>query len=216
MIYCISETNTIANRFLAEMRDVNIQTDRMRFRRNMERLGEIMAYELSKTLQYMPKEVDTPLGVAKVQLPTQRVVLATILRAGIPFHQGFLNYFDDAENAFISAYRRHHKNGTFDIHLEYVSCPNLEGAELIVIDPMLATGGSMHIVIEELANYGKPNKLHIATAIASKQGLEFIRREHPEAFVWVGDIDEELTGKAYIVPGLGDAGDLAYGAKLQD
>ncbi|GAB4257154.1 MAG: uracil phosphoribosyltransferase [Saprospiraceae bacterium] len=216
MIYCINEFNTIANRFLAEMRDVNIQTDRMRFRRNMERLGEVMAYELSKTFQYKPQEVETPLGVAKVQLPTERIVLATILRAGIPFHQGFLNFFDNAENAFVSAYRKHHKDGTFDIHLEYVSCPDLEGAELILIDPMLATGSSMHIVIEELANYGKPNKLHIATAIASKQGLEFIRREHPEAFVWIGAIDEELTGKAYIVPGLGDAGDLAYGAKVQD
>ena len=216
MIYCINEFNTIANRFLAEMRDVNIQTDRMRFRRNMERLGEVMAYELSKTFQYKPQEVETPLGVAKVQLPTERIVLATILRAGLPFHQGFLNFFDNAENAFVSAYRKHHKDGTFDIHLEYVSCPDLEGAELILIDPMLATGSSMHIVIEELANYGKPNKLHIATAIASKQGLEFIRREHPEAFVWIGAIDEELTGKAYIVPGLGDAGDLAYGAKVQD
>ena len=216
MIYCINEFNTIANRFLAEMRDVNIQTDRMRFRRNMERLGEVMAYELSKTFQYKPQEVETPLGVAKVQLPTERIVLATILRAGIPFHQGFLNFFDNAENAFVSAYRKHHKDGTFDIHLEYVSCPDLEGAELILIDPMLATGSSMHIVIEELANYGKPNKLHIATAIASKQGLEFIRREHPEAFVWIGAIDEELSGKAYIVPGLGDAGDLAYGAKVQD
>ena len=216
MIYCINEFNTIANRFLAEMRDVNIQTDRMRFRRNMERLGEVMAYELSKPFQYKPQEVETPLGVAKVQLPTERIVLATILRAGIPFHQGFLNFFDNAENAFVSAYRKHHKDGTFDIHLEYVSCPDLEGAELILIDPMLATGSSMHIVIEELANYGKPNKLHIATAIASKQGLEFIRREHPEAFVWIGAIDEELTGKAYIVPGLGDAGDLAYGAKVQD
>ncbi|RME09089.1 MAG: uracil phosphoribosyltransferase [Bacteroidetes bacterium] len=216
MIYCINEFNTIANRFLAEMRDVNIQTDRMRFRRNMERLGEVMAYELSKTFQYKPQEVETPLGVAKVQLPTERIVLATILRAGIPFHQGFLNFFDNAENAFVSAYRKHHKDGTFDIHLEYVSCPDLEGAELILIDPMLATGSSMHIVIEELANYGKPSKLHIATAIASKQGLEFIRREHPEAFVWIGAIDEELTGKAYIVPGLGDAGDLAYGAKVQD
>ncbi len=216
MIYCISEFNTIANRFLAEMRDVNIQQDRMRFRRNMERLGEVMAYELSKTFQYLPKDVETPLGVAKVHLPTERVVLATILRAGIPFHQGFLNYFDYAENAFVSAYRRHHKDGTFDIHLEYVSCPNLEGSQLILIDPMLATGSSMHIVIEELVKYGQPNKLHIATAIASKQGLEYIRREHPEAFIWIGAIDEELTGKAYIVPGLGDAGDLAYGAKVQD
>lgn len=216
MIYCISEFNTIANRFLAEMRDVNIQRDQMRFRWNLERLGEVMAYELSKTFQYLPKEVETPLGVAKVQLPTERVVLATILRAGIPFHKGFLNYFDNAENAFVSAYRRHHRDGSFDIHLEYVSCPDLQDTELIIIDPMLATGGSMHIVIEELANYGTPKKLHIAAAIASKQGLEYIRREHPNASVWIGAIDEELTGKAYIVPGLGDAGDLAYGAKVQD
>ncbi len=216
MIHCISQTNSIANRFIAELRDVNIQKDRMRFRRNLERLGEIMAYEISKTLDYYPQEVETPLGTARVNLPTDRIVLASILRAGIPLHQGFLNYFDDAENAFISAYRRHHRDGTFDIHMQYISCPDLTDSVLILIDPMLATGSSMHIVIEELANYGTPKQLHIATGIASKQGLEFIRREHPEAHIWMGALDEELTARAYIVPGLGDAGDLAFGEKLQD
>lgn len=216
MIFCLSETKTIANRFLAELRDVNKQTDRMRFRKNLERLGEVLAFEISKAFAYEAQTVETPLGSANVWLPANRVVLACILRAGFPFHQGFLNFFDRADNAFVSAYRRHHKDGTFDIHLQYVSCPPLLGCELIVIDPMLATGSSMHIVIDELLQYGKPEHLHIATAIASNQGLEYICREHPEASVWLGDLDEELTAKAYIVPGLGDAGDLAYGEKIQD
>ena len=216
MIVNLSEQNSIANRFIAEMRDVNVQKDRMRFRRNMERLGEVMAFEISKTLDYESADIETPLGIAKVNIPTQRIVLATILRAGIPLHQGFLNYFDQAENAFVSAYRKHHKDGTFEIKLEYVSCPNLDDCVLIIVDPMLATGASMHIAIKELKTFGKPAKIHIATAIASVQGLNYIKRYHTKARLWLGALDEELTGKSFIVPGLGDAGDLCYGAKIQE
>ncbi|TAK37424.1 MAG: uracil phosphoribosyltransferase [Saprospiraceae bacterium] len=215
MIVNLSETNSIANQFLAEMRDAKIQKDSMRFRRNLERLGEVLAYEISKTFEYNSKEVETPLGVAWVKLPAPRLVLATILRAGIPFHQGFLNYFDKAENAFVSAYRKHHKDGTFDIHLEYVSCPDLEGCVLIIVDPMLATGASMNIVLDELITYGKPAQIHIVTAIASTEGAGFIKRKYPEASLWMGALDEELTAKSYIVPGLGDSGDLCYGEKVQ-
>jgi uracil phosphoribosyltransferase len=215
MIFNLSETNSIANQFLAELRDAKIQKDSMRFRRNLERLGEVLAYEISKTLEYETKEVETPLGVAKVNLPMPRMVLATILRAGIPFHQGFLNYFDKAENAFVSAYRRNHKDGTFDIHLEYVSCPDLEGCVLIIVDPMLATGASMEIALNELITYGKPSHIHIVTAIASAQGADFIARKFPDASLWMGALDEELTAKSYIVPGLGDSGDLCYGEKVQ-
>ncbi|MFQ5448929.1 MAG: uracil phosphoribosyltransferase [Saprospiraceae bacterium] len=215
MIVNLSETNSIANQFLAELRDAKIQQDSMRFRRNLERLGEVLAYEISKTLNYETKEVETPLGIAGVNIPVQRVVLATILRAGIPFHQGFLNYFDKAENAFISAYRRHHKDGTFDIHLEYVSCPDLDDCVLIIVDPMLATGASMNIVLDELHNFGKPAHTHIVTAIASAQGANFIKRKYPAASLWMGALDEELTAKSYIVPGLGDSGDLCYGEKVQ-
>ncbi len=216
MITNLAEHHSIANRFVAELREVNIQKDRMRFRRNLERLGEVMAYEISKTLSYESIEVETQLGVAAVEVPSQRIVLATILRAGLPFHQGLLNYFDDAENAFVSAYRLHHKDGTFEIKLEYVSCPNLDDCILILTDPMLATGASMHVAIEELANFGKPEKIHVVTGIASRQGLDHIRRLHPHASIWMGALDEELTAKSFIVPGLGDAGDLCYGAKLQE
>lgn len=212
----LSRTNSIANRFIAELRDVNIQKDRMRFRRNLERIGEIMAYEISKTLTYRKKEVETPLGVANVELPNTRIVLATILRAGIPLHQGLLNYFDDADNAFVSAYRMHHKGGTFEINLEYISCPTLEGCVLILADPMLATGASIDITIKELIKHGVPKEIHVVTAIASTYGLDFIKRTHPNVKVWIGALDDELTAKSYIVPGLGDAGDLSYGAKLQD
>ena len=215
MIKNFSEANSIANRFIAELRDVNTQQDKMRFRRNLERLGEVMAYEISKTFQYKTEEVETPLGIANISLPPQKRVIATILRAGLPFHQGFLNYFDDAGNAFISAYRKHHKDGTFEIKLEYVSCPDLHGTVLIISDPMLATGASMNVAIEELKKIGQPKRLHIATAIASKQGLDYIKRNNPGADIWVGALDEELTAKSYIVPGLGDAGDLAFGPKLQ-
>lgn len=216
MVKNISETNSIANKFIAQLRDVKVQQDAMRFRRNLERLGEIIAYEISKTLEYESTNIETPLGVADIPLPARPVVLATILRAGLPFHQGFLNYFDDAGNAFISAYRKHHKDGTFDIELSYVSCPDLTEKILIIIDPMLATGASMNIALEEIKANGVPSQIHIVTAIASRQGLNYVRRNNPKAHIWLGAVDEELTAKSYIVPGLGDAGDLAYGAKLQE
>lgn len=216
MIFNLSEQNSIGNRFVAELRDVQIQKDRMRFRRNMERLGEVIAYEISKQLRYKEVEVETPLGIAKIQLPDQKLVLATILRAGLPLHQGLLNYFDYADNAFVSAYRKHHKDGTFEIHVEYVSCPSIEDSVLVVIDPMLATGASMSLAVKALQEYGTPKEIHFATAIASSYGLEHIQRLFPESSIWMGALDEELTAKSYIVPGLGDAGDLSYGLKLQE
>ena len=216
MIVNLSEENSIANKYIAQIRDVNVQQNRILFRHNLERLGEIFAYCISKTLTYEKKEVETPLGVAEVYVPNQKIVLSTILRAGLPMHQGLLNYFDDADNAFISAYRMHHKDGTFEIKLEYVSCPSLENCVLIVTDAMLATGASMAISIEKLLELGQPTKIHIVTAIASTYGLDHVRRMFPKADIWMGALDEELTAKSYIVPGLGDAGDLAYGDKLQD
>jgi uracil phosphoribosyltransferase len=214
MIYNLSAQNSVANRFLAELRDVDIQQDRQRFRRNLERIGEILAYEISKTLDYEPYEIETQLGIADTRLPVQRVVLATILRAGLPFHQGMLNYFDSADSAFISAYRRHHKDGTFEIQLDYISTPDLNDCVLILCDPMLATGASIKEAILSLERFGQPAAVHIATVIASAAGLETVRQNHPKASVWMGALDDELTAKSYIVPGLGDAGDLAFGEKL--
>jgi len=216
MIHNLSKTNSIANQFVAEMRDAAIQKDKMRFRRNMERIGEIMAYEISKTLDYKPREVETPLGIAEVNVPQQNIVLGTILRAGLAMHQGFLNYFDSANNAFVSAYRRHHKDGTFDIKVEYTSCASLENKVLIVCDPMLATGASMVLTMQELMSNGVPEKVHIAAIVANTDGIRHVQRNLPEVDIWVGAIDEEMTARSYIVPGLGDAGDLAYGEKLQD
>ncbi len=216
MTFTLSEHNSVANVFLAELRNTEIQTDRMRFRRNLERIGEVLAYEISRTLDYETKEVETPLGIAPVPLPTQRVVIATILRAGLPFHNGFLNYFDNADNAFISAYRMHHKDGSFDIKVEYVSCPNLDGAVLILSDPMLATGASLDIAMKKLLEIGTPSKIHFATCIASSYGYNYVRRLYPNAGIWMGALDDELTAKSYIVPGLGDAGDLSFGPKLQE
>ena len=216
MIFNLSKQNSIANKYMAELRDVNIQKDRMRFRRNMERVGEVLAYEISKTLEYKEQEVETPLGIAPVNLSVERVVLGTILRAGLPMHQGALNVFDDADNAFISAYRMHHKDGTFEINIEYTSCPNLEGCILILCDPMLATGASMALAIKELAEFGKPKAIHVMTAVASTYGVNHIRRLNPDVKLWIGAEDDELTAKSYIVPGLGDAGDLSYGSKMQD
>jgi uracil phosphoribosyltransferase len=213
MVFNLADHQTVANCFLAELRNTDIQQDRMRFRRNLERIGEILAYEISKTLVYEPFEVETQLGIAVAQLPSERIVLATILRAGLPFHQGMLNYFDKADNAFISAYRRHHKDGTFDIQLDYVTAPSLDGCVLILCDPMLATGSSIDIALQQLAAFGKPSAIHIATVLASTAGLEAVRRRYPKVKVWMGALDDELTAKSYIVPGLGDAGDLAYGEK---
>lgn len=215
MLHNLSTKPSVANRFIAELRDVNVQNDPLRFRRNLERVGEILAYEISKTMDYADFSVETPLGIADTKVPSEQPVLATILRAGLPMHNGMLNYFDRGENAFISAYRKHHKDGTFEINLEYVTCPDLSGKTLIIIDPMLATGASIVSAIKAIERYGKPKTVHIASAIASQDGVDYIRRVLPHAQIWTAAVDEELTAKSYIVPGLGDAGDLAFGEKLQ-
>lgn len=207
--------NSIFNQFILEIRDATIQKDRMRFRRNMERMGEIFAYEISKRLKYQGKEVITPLGQVEVKTIKEMPILATVLRAGLPLHQGLLNYFDQSDNAFISAYRKHHRDNEFEIKVEYSSCPSIEGNTLILADPMLATGSSMELSWKTLiADYGVPTHTHIVCAIASSEGLDYLIKSLPENItVWVGAIDEELTAQAYIVPGLGDAGDLAFGRK---
>jgi uracil phosphoribosyltransferase len=215
MVINLSEKNSLINNWISEIRDVNIQTDRMRFRRNLERIGEVAAYEISKTLPYEEKEVQTPLGISNCNVFQEQPVLATILRAGMPLHQGMLNYFDKADNAFISAYRKHHRDGSFEISLEYVSCPDLTDRILILCDPMLATGSSLVKTIHFLKDEGTPKAIHIVSAIACSVGIEYVRREQPHVTIWCGDIDEELTAKGYIVPGLGDAGDLAFGIKQQ-
>jgi uracil phosphoribosyltransferase len=212
----LSRQNALLNHFVAEIRDAEIQQDRMRFRFNLQRIGEVLAYEISKTLPYLPTEVETPLGTAETHLLAQQPVLATILRAGVPMHEGMLRFFDKAGNAFVSAYRHHHKDGSFEINVEYVSSPPLEGRPLIICDPMIATGSSMVIAIRELIKHGSPSEVIIATIISAADGLEYLRKEIPFARIFTCAIDEELTAKSYIVPGLGDAGDLAYGAKQQD
>jgi uracil phosphoribosyltransferase len=214
-IFNLSKQQTVANQFLAELRDAEIQTDPMRFRKNLERLSEILAYEISKTMKYEMRTIETPLGEAEIMLPVQQPVLATILRAGLPMHQGMLNVFDRAGNAFLSAYRRHHKDGSFEISLDYISCPRIEDSILIISDPMLATGASMEVCINELLKQGEPSEIHVAVAIAAQEGVDHLLRVHPKVQLWVGAIDEELTAKSYIVPGLGDAGDLAFGSKVQ-
>ena len=216
MVHKLSQQNTIANQFLAELRDINIQKDRMRFRLNLERIGELLAYEISKSFPFERLEVETPMGIANTYVPSQPVVLAPILRAALPLHQGMLRFFDRAENAFISAYRQHHKDGSFEINLEYLSCPNLNNKILVIIDPMLATGASMELAYRELAKHGQPVQIHFATVIASPYGVERLERLFPQAQIWMAELDEELTAKSFIVPGLGDAGDLAFGPKLQD
>lgn len=213
MLFNLAAKDSIANRFVAELRNTEMQQDRLRFRRNLERVGEVLAYEISQTLVYEPTEVETPLGIATIMLPPQKVVLATILRAGLPFHQGLLHYFDQADNAFISAYRKHHKDGSFDIQLDYVSAPDLDDCVLVLADPMLATGASVNLALKELERFGQPAAVHVATVIASTAGVEAVRRRWPRARIWAAAVDEELTAKSYIVPGLGDAGDLAYGEK---
>jgi uracil phosphoribosyltransferase len=216
MIHNLSDQNSIVDKFLSELRDKVIQQDSMRFRRNLERLGEIFAYEISKTLDYTEVETETTLGVAKTRKHEDHLILATILRAGLPLHNGLLNFFDGAGSAFISAYRRHRKDGSFDIKAGYVTCPNLDGSTLILNDPMLATGASMEVVLNSLKEYGTPKEIHVVTVIASAEGVKYIRTRFPDITFWVGVIDEELTAKSYIVPGLGDAGDLCFGAKIQE
>lgn len=207
--------DSILNQFLSELRDVSVQTDSMRFRRNIERIGEIMAYEISKELVYGPRMIKTPLSTAVENVPAAQPVIATILRAGIPFHQGFLNYFDHAQNAFVSAYRKYTDEAHFDIHIEYIASPRLDGKTLILTDTMLATGASMEYAYEALLTKGRPAHVHIASVIASQQAVEHIRKVFPDekTTVWCATIDPELNGHAYIVPGLGDAGDLCYGEK---
>ncbi len=216
MLHRLFESNTILNQFVAEIRDVVIQADRLRFRKNMERIGQIFAYEISKFLTYEKLDVETPLGISNCELSSDRIVLATILRAGLPLHNGLLSYLDKADNAFISAYRQHHKDGTFEIKMQYITCPSVHDAVLILSDPMLATGASMQQSIEAIMEYGKPKQIHVVVAIASSNGISYIQRHYPDVHIWVAAEDEELTAKSYIVPGLGDAGDLAYGSKLQE
>jgi uracil phosphoribosyltransferase len=215
MVHDLSIHNSIVNQFVSELRDVNIQKDRMRFRKNLERLGEIFAYEISKTLQYEDRDVVTPLGIATVPVLKEHPIVGTILRAGLPLHYGLLNYFDQADNSFISAYRRHHKDGTFDIKLEYVGSPAIHDRELILCDPMLATGSSIVMTYKALLEKGMPRHTHIVCALASTLGIEHVKRNMPSnVTIWSAAIDEELTAQSYIVPGLGDAGDLAFGSKM--
>lgn len=216
MVINLSEQHSLVSNWVAELRDTEIQTDRMRFRRNLERIGEIAAYEISKELEWEEKEITTPLGAAPTKVLKQQPVLATILRAGLPLHQGLLNYFDRADNAFISAYRKHHRDGSFEISLEYVSCPVLENRVVIIADPMLATGSSLVKTVQHLRVEGQPAEIHIVCAIACTVGIEYVQRNEPKVKIWCGAIDDELTAKGYIVPGLGDAGDLSYGTKIQN
>lgn len=214
MLFVLNKTNTIGNQFLAEMRDAVTQQDRLRFRKNQERMGEILAYEISKKLKYVPVEVQTPLGIAAVEVPESYPVLGTILRAGLPFHQGFMNFFDKSPSAFITAYRKVKKTGAFVINIDHISAPDLEDKIVIICDTMLATGQSMVLVCKELIAQYNIKELHIAAVIASTEGVEHVRANLPKASLWFGAIDEEMTSKAYIVPGLGDAGDLSFGEKI--
>ncbi|PRD44129.1 uracil phosphoribosyltransferase [Sphingobacterium haloxyli] len=213
MVTILTKENSIANHYLVELRDINVQQDRMRFRNNLERLGEIIAYEISKTLDYEPVKVQTPLGEASHQVLQEQPVLATIIRAGLPFHQGMLNVFDRADSAFFAAYRHTKKSGEMQVYKKYLNTPNLDGRILIIADPMLATGRSLVLCCKDLLAEYEIKELHIAVVIASEEGLQHVRAFIPEAHIWVGDVDNEMTSKSYIVPGLGDAGDLAYGNK---
>ena len=215
MVYNLSQQHSLISNWVSELRDADIQVDRMRFRRNLERIGEAIAYEISKVLPFVEKEVQTPLGIATAKVLKEQPVLATILRAGLPLHQGLLNFFDQADNAFITAYRKHEKDGSFIISLDYVSSPELDNRIVIISDPMLATGSSLVKTIHFLKEEGVPGEIHIVVAIACTVGIEYVLREEPSVTIWCGDIDDELTAKGYIVPGLGDAGDLAFGTKVQ-
>lgn len=216
MVYELVKQHSVASHFLAELRDLEVQRDPMRFRRNLERVGEVIALELSRTMEYEPREVTTPLGVAAVSVLREQPVLATILRAGLPMHQGMLNYFDRADSAFVTAYRKHRKGSdAFDIEVEYLSSPSLEDRIVVLCDPMLATGQSMVLVYRALLRLGRPKALHVVSAIASSEGLEYAKLHLPAGTrFWIGAVDDEMTAQSYIVPGLGDAGDLAYGEKI--
>ncbi len=216
MITNLSTQGSLLTEWISELRNVDVQNNRLRFRRNLERIGEAMAYEISKTFLWQEQEIQTPLGTHNSKTLINNPVLATILRAGLPLHNGFLNYFDRADNAFISAYRKHRRDGSFEISLEYLSCPSIDNRILILCDPMLATGSSLVAALRSLLNHGTPSNIHIVCAIAATEGIEYVIREFGEKiYIWCGDIDDELTAKGYIVPGLGDAGDLAFGPKSQ-
>lgn len=215
MITNLSSENTLLSQWMCEIRDINIQSDRMRFRRNLERIGEVAAYEISKVIAYKKHTVQTPMGESECSVLDTQPVLATILRAGVPLHQGMLNYFDQADNAFVAAYRKHHRDGSFEIEQHYVTCPDLTGRPLIIADPMLASGSSLATALDALTDNNPPSEIHVVCVIACTVGIEFLQRKYPQVHIWAGDIDDELTAKGYIVPGLGDAGDLAFGVKLQ-
>lgn len=215
MVHNLSDKHSLVSNWLSELRDIDVQQDRLRFRRNLEKVGEVSAYEISKHLTWIEKEVTTPLGISSCKVLEKQPVLATILRAGLAMHNGLLNYFDKADNAFISAYRKHKPDGSFEISLDYISCPEMENRVVIVSDPMLATGSSLVKTMQFIREEGNPSQIHIVCALACTVGIEYVLRAEPKAIIWCGDIDDELTAKGYIVPGLGDAGDLAYGVKVQ-
>lgn len=215
MVIVLSEQFSLVNTWINELRNIDIQSDRLRFRRNMERIGEIAAFEISKGFETEEVEITTPLDQIKVTEVAVQPVITTILRAGVPLFQGILNYLDKADCGFVAAYRKHDANDYFSIKQDYLTCPSIDERPLIVADPMLATGASLIEAIKDLLNHGKPTQLHIVAAIASQQGVDAIQKAYPEAKIWVGVIDEGLTSKGYITPGLGDAGDLSYGEKLQ-
>lgn len=210
-----ADTPSLVSQYMSELRDVNVQTDMLRFRRNLERIGEIMAYEMSKRMRYKTVDVQTPLGIAPSQVLDENVVLATIFRAGIPFHKGFLDYFDHAQNAFVSAYRKYREKENFDVFIEYIASPRIDGKTLVIADPMLATGSSMDLCYRALLTKGEPAHIHVASIIASRKAVDYIKSVLPadKTTIWVGAIDEIINEHSYIVPGLGDAGDLAYGIK---
>lgn len=215
MVVDLSKSNSVVSQYMADMRNIDVQKDSLRFRANLERIGQIMGYEISKKLEYRAGEVTTPLGIAPVQTIATQPVIATILRAGLPLHNGILAMLDKAENAFISAYRQHHKDGTFEVHVDYLASPTLEGKDLILCDPMLATGTSMVLAYQGMLRKGKPRHIHVVAVVASTLGVEYVRKHMPDnVTIWCCGIDEELTAQSYIVPGLGDAGDLAFGEKL--
>ena len=211
----LGKQNSVFNHFIREIRDVNIQNDSMRFRRNIERIGEIFSYEISKKMEYENTEISTPLGISTESLMKEKPILATILRAGLPLHQGFLNYFDSSDNCFISAYRKHEKGGDFEVKIEYMSSPDLEGKTVILCDPMLASGSSMILAMEAILSKSMPKHIHIVAVIASAEGVDYIKENIPmqNCTLWLGAEDTEMTAQSYIVPGLGDAGDLAFGEK---
>lgn len=216
-IHNLTEKNSILNTFISELRDVKIQKDSMRFRRNIERIGEILGYEISKVLNYKSTQITTPLGTKEMNIMDSDIVLCSILRAGVPLHNGLLTYFDNAQNAFISAYRQHQKNpDSFEIVVEYLACPNLENKTLILADPMLATGQSLVATFEALKPFGKPKEVHLACVIGAQPGIDYIKKHfNSDTHLWIATVDRELDEKGYILPGLGDAGDLAFGEKLQ-